>query len=91
MSTKDKRTILLVEDEAIIAITEKKTLERYGYKVITANSVENAINIFKTDKDINLILMDIDLGKAIDGPDTAKIILEEREIPVVFRKAGYRL
>ena len=46
--TKDVcKTILLVEDEAIIALSEKKSLERYGYKVITAKSGENAIEIIK--------------------------------------------
>jgi PAS domain S-box-containing protein len=79
-----RKTILLVEDEAIIAIAQKMTLERYGYNVITVNSGERAYDIIKGNHDIDLILMDIDLGKGIDGPETAKIILTEREIPVVF-------
>jgi len=31
--------LLLVEDEALIAVSEKNTLEKYGYEVITARSV----------------------------------------------------
>ena len=80
----NKRTILLVEDEAIIALSQKMTLEKYGYKVITVNSGETAIEIFKTGNPVDLILMDIDLGSGLDGPSAAKIILEEKEIPVVF-------
>jgi len=30
------KTILLVEDEIILAMTEKMGLEKYGYAVITA-------------------------------------------------------
>ena len=84
MNDKDKKTILLVEDEAILAITEKMVLEKYGYKVITADSGEKAIELFNENKDIDLILMDIDLGKGLDGTETAAIILKDQDIPVVF-------
>jgi len=80
----DEKLILLVEDEAIIALSRKKTLENYGYKVITANTGEIAINLFRDNNAIDLVLMDIDLGKGIDGTETASMLLEEREIPVVF-------
>ena len=36
------------------------------------------------DSDIDLILMDIDLGQGIDGTEAAAKILEEKDIPVVF-------
>jgi len=84
MNDKNKKTILLVEDEAILAITEKLVLEKYGYKIHTADSGEKAIELFNKNNDIDLILMDIDLGKGLDGPETASIILKERDIPVVF-------
>jgi len=78
------KTILLVEDEAIISLAQKMTLQKYGYAVITANSGEQAVEIFTGKDDIDLILMDIDLGEGLNGPEAAKIILEKREIPVVF-------
>ena len=78
------KIILLVEDEAIIAVAQKKLLEKYGYTVITASSGEGALKIFKDNNSINLVLMDIDLGRGMDGPDTARMILEVRDIPVVF-------
>jgi CheY-like chemotaxis protein len=80
----NRKIILLVEDEVIIALSEKITLEKYGYEVITANSGERAIEIFKKNKSIDLILMDIDLGKGLNGQDAALVILNEREVPVVF-------
>jgi DNA-binding response OmpR family regulator len=43
MKSEGQKTILLVEDEAIIAMSEKMTLEKYGYKVITAYTGEEAV------------------------------------------------
>jgi PAS domain S-box-containing protein len=79
-----KKTILLVEDEAIIALAEQEDLEKLEYRVLTAFSGADAIHTYKDNDEIDLILMDIDLGKGIDGVQTAEIILEHREIPIVF-------
>ena len=37
------KTILLVEDEAVIAMAEERALREYGYEVVTALSGEEAI------------------------------------------------
>ncbi len=79
-----RRRILLVEDQAIIAMDEAKRIERFGYDVITAHSGEEAVSLCRENADINLVLMDIDLGSGIDGTEAATRILENREIPVVF-------
>ncbi len=84
MNGKNQRTILLVEDEVIIAMEEKSLLEEYGYQVIMVHSGEKAVEVFEKDHSINLILMDIDLGKGIDGTDAALKILKKRAIPIVF-------
>lgn len=79
------KTILIVEDEAIIAMQEIKTLEDEGYRVIYAGYAEEAIEIVKSGRHgIDLILMDIDLGAGMDGTDAAREILKEHDIPVVF-------
>jgi len=84
MNSESKKTILLVEDEAILAITGKKTLERYGYNVITAYSGEIGIELADSIPGIDLILMDIDLGSGIDGTQAAESILNKHDLPVVF-------
>ncbi|HOV63436.1 MAG TPA: PAS domain S-box protein, partial [Spirochaetia bacterium] len=82
---KQQQTILLVEDEAIIAMLEAKQLERRGYHVVHALSGERAIEIVNEDLDsVDLILMDINLGSGMDGTEAAAIILKEHDIPVVF-------
>ncbi len=84
MITGVQRTILLVEDDAVIAMSGKKNLEKYGYKVITASSGKEAVKTADEAPDIELILMDIDLGKGMDGTEAAGIILRKHDIPVVF-------
>src|SRR6056297_4207493 len=79
-----KEKILLVEDEALIAMNEARMLKKHGYEVVTAYKGEKAIEAVDSDSEISLILMDIDLGKGIDGTEAAEKILEKHDIPVVF-------
>ncbi|MDI6849197.1 MAG: PAS domain S-box protein [Candidatus Saccharicenans sp.] len=78
------RRILLVEDDALIALMESELLQSGGYEVITALSGEQALEIFQSDPAIDLVLMDIDLGPGIDGGETARRMLAQKDIPVVF-------
>ncbi|HUW68678.1 MAG TPA: histidine kinase dimerization/phosphoacceptor domain -containing protein [bacterium] len=48
------KTLLLVEDEMLIAMSQKMFLERYGYKVLTTNTGEKAIEILKNEAEIEL-------------------------------------
>ncbi|HEX2865824.1 MAG TPA: ATP-binding protein [Ignavibacteriales bacterium] len=81
-----EKTILLVEDDAIIALLEIKWLAREGFEVIHATSGEDAIEaVRKSPGKIDLILMDIDLGRgAMDGTEAARIILKGQDIPLLF-------
>jgi PAS domain S-box-containing protein len=80
-----QKTILLVEDEALIAVTEKRILQKYGYHVITVSDGKKATEKVRETHDIDLILMDIDLGKGkMDGTEAAEIILKERSVPILF-------
>ncbi len=81
---KISKLLLLVEDEAVTAMAEEKQLREYGYDVVTALTGEEAAEIVRGRGDIDLILMDINLGPGMDGTETAATILKERDIPVVF-------
>jgi PAS domain S-box-containing protein len=78
------RKILLVEDEALIAIDEARTIERHGYEIEIAHRGEEAVETAVSDPDIELVLMDIDLGRGMDGTEAAQHILARRELPIVF-------
>ena len=84
MNAEKQRNILLVEDEAITAMSEKMALEKYGYKVMIAHTGEEAVATVEKTPAIDLILMDINLGKGMDGTEAVAIILRQRDIPVVF-------
>ena len=78
------KKILLVEDEAILAMAEAKILKKRGYEVVTAYNGEKAVETADLDPEIDLILMDIDLGRGMDGTEAAQKILKEHNLPIVF-------
>ncbi len=83
----DNIVILLVEDEPVVAMAEAEMLKRNGYEVLTAQSGKEALEIFKQNTHIDLVLMDIDLGEGMDGTEAAERILKIKEIPIVFLSA----
>ncbi len=78
------RTILLVEDEAVIAMAQAQTVRGFGYEVIIAKSGEEAVALATGDTAFGLVLMDIDLGQGLSGPEAAQQILAKKSIPIVF-------
>ena len=81
-----KKTILLVEDDPITVLSEKAMLEQNGYNVITALSGSAAVETALTSQ-VDLILMDLELGGDIDGHGATRRILEEKNLPVLFLTA----
>lgn len=80
------RRILLVEDEALIALQQQKDLEQEGYTVTVVGSGEEALTALGPGSSVDLVLMDIRLP-GIGGIETAERILREVEIPIVFLTA----
>ncbi|MFO7848491.1 MAG: PAS domain S-box protein [Spirochaetia bacterium] len=78
------KKILLVEDEAILAMAETRMLEKHGFEVTAVYSGEKALETVVSDPGISLILMDIDLGGGMDGTEAAQRILEKFDLPIVF-------
>ncbi|MDD3293300.1 MAG: helix-turn-helix domain-containing protein [Geobacteraceae bacterium] len=78
------KTILIVEDDGILAIHLKKTLSGFGYTSFASVATgEEAVEIVKNGIP-DLILMDIELAGEINGIDTAGIIRSFSDVPVVF-------
>jgi CheY-like chemotaxis protein len=79
--------ILVVEDEAIIALGLQRRLQRLGYLVpTTASSGEEAIELAEQQQP-DVIFMDIGLRGEIDGIEAAKQIRARFDIPIVFLTA----
>jgi CheY-like chemotaxis protein len=82
-----KIRVLIVEDEAIIAMDLKYRLRRMGYEVVAcADTGEDAIR-YARDMHPNLVLMDIQLKGPIDGIQAACQIRKDVDIPVIFTTA----
>lgn len=80
-------SLLVVEDESIVAMDIKHRAEGLGYNVVgIASSGEEAIEKTKN-KQPDLILMDIVLKGKMDGVQAAQVIREQFDIPVVYLTA----
>ncbi|WP_374354910.1 EAL domain-containing protein [Chitinimonas sp.] len=79
--------ILVVEDEPVVALDLRQTLERLGHEVCgTQVSADGAVSAARC-LNPSLILMDIHLDGERDGIDACKEIYEELHLPVIYLTA----
>ncbi len=79
-----KPTILIVEDDGILAIHLEDLLKRQGYSTLApVASGEKAIDIVITQKP-SIVLMDIELSGKMNGITAAEKISETTDTPVIF-------
>jgi PAS domain S-box-containing protein len=80
-------SILIVEDEVIVAEDVRRRLEEMGYRItgVVSRGDQALSHVRRIHPD--LILMDIGLKGAVDGIEAAKSILMEEDIPIVFASA----
>ncbi|MDO5849405.1 MAG: response regulator [Methanobrevibacter sp.] len=79
--------ILVVEDELIIQLDIKIELEDNGFVVFTADRGDDAIDIVENN-DIDCVLMDINIKGNKNGIETANIIRDNYDIPIIFSTAN---
>lgn len=81
---RDPVSILLVEDEGLIARDLEDTLTRLGYRVSgIASEGTEAIEMAR-DLHPQLVVMDVGLRGEVDGIEAACAIQEEAPVPVIF-------
>jgi CheY-like chemotaxis protein len=79
-----KASILIVEDEVIVAIELREKLRALGWRVSgLATSGAEALAAAEADPP-DLILMDVTIKGGMDGVDTASRLQAKRRVPVVF-------
>ncbi len=82
-----KANILIVDDDVLIAESNKFLLKKSGYNSVgIAADGTQAIKLAK-EKQPDLILMDINLGGSIDGITAAEEIQKFADIPFIFLTA----
>lgn len=83
----DKVSILIVEDEGIVALGLEDTLETEGYHVTgIADNGREALDLVKSHP-VDLVLLDIQIKGDWDGITTARHLSEAKEIPFIFLTA----
>jgi two-component system cell cycle sensor histidine kinase/response regulator CckA len=81
-------TILLVEDEAMVRTVAERALTRHGYKVLTANNGEEALEIIDQGEEIALLVSDV-VMPLMDGPTMVREARKTRpDLPILFM-SGY--
>lgn len=78
--------LLLVEDEALVAMTVEEALVEAGFKVETATSGEQAVKLLDTlSAEILGLISDIRLGGKLTGWDVARHARQlHPDLPVVY-------
>jgi two-component system, sensor histidine kinase and response regulator len=80
-------SVLIVEDEAIVALSIEKRLKSLHFSVTgTVATGEDAIAAVEQQSP-DLVLMDIHLQGAMDGIEAARVIYERYDIPVIYLTA----
>lgn len=82
----DKLKILVVDDESRMRKLVKDFLVRKNYEVIEAENGEQAIDIFFSDKEIDLIILDIMMPK-LDGWQVCREIRQYSKVPIIMLTA----
>lgn len=80
----DKVKILIVEDERLIAESIRISLEKHGYEVCGIESWGEKVRAAIELKSPDLVLMDIRLRGEMSGVQTASVINDVYDIPVIF-------
>ena len=82
-----KSKILVVEDEAIVAMDIERGLKKLGYEVVAvAGAGEQAIRLAEQHRP-DLAVMDIQLQGPMDGIEAGRQIRERFHVPIVFLTA----
>ncbi|MBC7572515.1 MAG: response regulator [Spirosoma sp.] len=83
----DRVNILIVEDEAILAMDLCDLLEADGYCVVgTANNGRKALDLFRQNP-VDLILCDITIKGDWDGIETVTQLFRLRQVPLIYLTA----
>jgi DNA-binding NtrC family response regulator len=82
-------TILLVEDEEMVRALAQAILERYGYTVLAARTVQDALHFAQEGaRPIHLLLTDT-IMPVMSGPQLAEAVLSIRPDTKILYMSGY--
>jgi PAS domain S-box-containing protein len=87
--SRSRVAILVVEDEEEVMYVLKRVLQGAGYWVTTADSGDEALEVFKSNGRFDLLLTDVVMPGKLQGPALAKAIRSiDPDLPCIFL-SGY--
>jgi two-component system cell cycle sensor histidine kinase/response regulator CckA len=81
-------TVLLVEDEPMVRSVAERALTRHGYKVMTADNGEDALEILAKGDPIDLLISDV-VMPGMDGPTMVREARKSRPDLKILFMSGY--
>jgi CheY-like chemotaxis protein len=82
-------TILIVDDEALVAELTRDILVRFGYTVLTAHTGEDAVTLYeKQSREIKLVLLDL-VMPGMDGKEVLRKLRAIDPAAKVLLSSGY--
>src|SRR6185312_15152978 len=88
MSATDKKTILVVDDEPEIRKLVGAMVSNFGYTVLTADSGEHALTLYKNNGPLELLITDV-IAPGMSGPMLADKLTELQPDLKVLYISGY--
>lgn len=82
-----KYRILIVEDEKIIAKDLELRLINMNYEVVSSVSTGKEAMALVRSEPVDLVLMDIMIDGEIDGIETAELIHQQSDVPIIYLTA----
>ena len=83
-------SLLIVEDEMLVALEMESILEEHGYDVVgIASDLEGALAF--AGRNVDLALVDLNLRDGLTGPEIGRRLANEHRAKVLFVTANPRL
>jgi two-component system, cell cycle sensor histidine kinase and response regulator CckA len=88
MSATDKKTIMVVDDEPEVRKLVGAMVSNFGYTVLTADSGEHALTLYKNNHPLELLITDV-IAPGMSGPMLADKLTEMQPDLKVLYISGY--
>jgi len=79
MSPNNLSKVLIIDDEIGICIVVKELLEMYDYTAVYENTAEEGIEYLKKNPQIDVVILDINLGFGMNGLEALQIIKNQNK------------
>lgn len=87
----DRKIVLLVEDEPLIAMIGCEMMEDLGFGVLEARTEMEALAVLGVEKDVALLFTDIDLADGSSGIELAREFARLRPgVPIIVTSGRFR-